>query len=100
MRHNNRELDGMTAATFEALLASDFVVPRSDIKERQGSCPTADEPIFPNQGVELLRLSQSGLVRMLRAGWLTKPGKLMSGRVAWRRDEIMAQLPDRPNSYE
>jgi predicted DNA-binding transcriptional regulator AlpA len=96
MRHDIHELDAMSPAAFEAFLFSDFAVPRTDICENEiGASRTATDAlaVFPDRARELLQFSQSDLVRWLRAGWLRRPGKLAGGRVAWRRDEITAQIP-------
>jgi Transposase DDE domain len=60
----------------------------------KSQCTTAPERRIARWEHEhLLEVSHTGLVQLIRAGWIERPGRLRGGRVAWRRDEIMAQIP-------
>jgi predicted DNA-binding transcriptional regulator AlpA len=83
---------------FEQMLEDEWAAQRSDIYE-QGIYPSqvvgAAQPIRPQRVLERLKVTQSGLVELLRSGRLRRPGKLGHGRVAWRLDEVEALVAPR-----
>jgi predicted DNA-binding transcriptional regulator AlpA len=76
---------------FEQLIADKWAVDRGNIYSEGLGSPDvirAASPVRPEKAMQLLNVSQTELVSLLKSGKLCRPGKFGLGRVAWRRDEI------------
>lgn len=79
--------------SFEAELDKDWAVKRSDVESHDGAGPLKGGMVVrPRIAMELLNVSEDGLVRLLEVGRLPRPAKIGGGRVAWRADEVQRAL--------
>ena len=93
---DDTEIDALNPEAFERMLHDRWAVSRRDIYVGSVAPPRsldASQPTRPPQALRRLKLSQAALVAVLVSGRLPRPGRLGSGEVAWRRDEVEALVP-------
>ena len=90
------EINALNPEAFERMLHDSWAVSRRDIYAGSIAPPRsrdASQPTRPPQALKRMKLSQAALVAVLISGRLPRPGRLHSGEVAWRKDEVEALVP-------
>ena len=93
---DDTDINALNTVAFERMLHDRWAVSRRDIYVGAIAPPRsldASQPTRPAQALRRLKISQSALVAVLVTGRLPRPGRLGSGEVAWRKDEIEALVP-------
>ena len=92
---DDTEINALNPEAFERMLHDRWAVSRRDIYVGAILPPRsldASQPTRPPQALRRLKMSQAALVAVLATGRLPRPGRLGSGEVAWRKDEVEALI--------
>jgi hypothetical protein len=93
---DDTEIDALDPQAFEGMLHDRWAVSRRDIYVGAIAPPRsldASQPTRPPEALRRLKISQAALVAVLVTGRLARPGRLGTGEVAWRKDEVEALIP-------
>lgn len=92
---DDTEINTLDPEAFERMLHDRWAVSRRDIYVGAIAPPRsldASQPTRPPEALRRLKISQAALVAFLVTGRLARPGRLGTGEVAWRRDEVEALI--------
>jgi hypothetical protein len=85
----------MALPAFERWIADHVAVEKPDFKRVSFGNPTAvvnDLPVAVDKMLEQLKVSQSGLVAMIKTGVLVRPRRTPGGDAEWKRSELMSAV--------
>ena len=93
---DDTEINALDPEAFEGMLHDRWAVCRRDMYVGAIAPPRsldASQPTRPPQALRRLKISPAALVAYLVTGRLPRPGRLGTGEVAWRKDEVEALIP-------